>query len=340
MIQSGDALEAAIDAVVPLFQSGMRFVLTTHINPDGDGLGSQLALAAWLRDRGKEVKVINHSPTPAVYRFLDPARMIREFDAAHDASAIASADLIVIMDTNRPDRLRTMQDAVMASPAMRVCIDHHLDPAPFAQHYLIDDNATSTGEIVYRLLLRLHGPDLTSEMAADLYAAIMTDTGSFRYPRVNTRTHEIAAHLIDRGADPVAIYSEIYERWSRGRIHLLGEMLASLETSHGGRVAHVAVTQDMLRRTQTEEEDTENFTTYPMSVDGVRIGILFLELDRGVKISFRSRGNIPANALAAEFGGNGHLNAAGARIENGALAAVRKTVVDAAAKYLPPLTSP
>jgi phosphoesterase RecJ-like protein len=162
----------------------------------------------------------------------------------------------------------------------------------------------------------------------------MTDTGSFRYPRVDADIHRIVADLIERGADPVAVYSNVYERWSNGRIHLLGEMLAGMQTTENGMLAHVSVTQEMLRRTGTAEVDTDNFTIYPMSVEGVLVGILFLELKDGVKISVRSRGAIPINELAKEFGGNGHLNAAGARLHHGSLEEVRNAVVRAAAKYL------
>jgi bifunctional oligoribonuclease and PAP phosphatase NrnA len=322
-----------MNALESLLTSRQRFVLSTHVNPDGDGIGSEVALAEWLRNRGNQAVIINHSETPAVYDFLDPKRQIRTFDASRDADLLDHADVIILLDLNHPDRLRSMEAAVMASHATRVCIDHHLDPAPFADHYLIDEDATSTGEILYRLLVRLDSSSVTPSIATALYCAIMTDTGSFRYPRVDTETHHIAAELILAGADPVAVYSSVYERWSNGRIHLLGEMLAGLETLAGGRLAHVAITRDMLNRTGTSEEDTDNFTTYPMSVSGVVVGILFLELEDGVKMSFRSRGDIPINLLAKEFGGNGHKNAAGARLHGGALQDVRTRVLAAAVKY-------
>jgi phosphoesterase RecJ-like protein len=335
MILPDAGLGAAIDVVAPLFLAHRRFVLTTHANPDGDGLGSQIALASWLRDTGRDARIINHSPTPAVYRFLDPDGIITLYDPRRDAASLAAAEVIVVMDTNHPDRLRSMRQEVVASRAVKICIDHHLEPDPFARYYLIDEDATSTGEIVYHLLMRLHGPTLTPVIASGLYCAIMTDTGSFRYPRVDREIHEIVARLIDCGADPVTVYADVYERWSGGRIHLLGETLANLRTEYSGRLAYVSITRDMLRRTGTTEEDTDNFTTYPMSVDGVLVGILFLELDGGLKISFRSKGDIPINELARQFGGNGHKNAAGARIDDGGLDAVRARVITAAKQYLP-----
>jgi phosphoesterase RecJ-like protein len=162
----------------------------------------------------------------------------------------------------------------------------------------------------------------------------MTDSGSFRFPRVDSETHRIVAHLIECGADPVRIYSEVFERWSGGRIHLLGEMLAGLKTAARGRLAYVTITQDMLKRTNTDVDDTENFTVYPMSVEGVVAGILFLELPDGVKISFRSKGDLAINTLAKEFGGNGHKNAAGAQVQGTPLSAVTAKVVSAATKII------
>jgi len=327
-------MASPLSGILPLFHHHRQFLLTTHVNPDGDGLGSQVALAAWLSRAGKQVHIVNHSPTPAVYRFLDPGNAVLRYDPARHADMVRAAGVIVVMDTNSPDRLRSMKDAVLASPAVKVCIDHHLDPSPFADHYVIDDNATSTGEIVYRLLLELNGKDLDPVMAGALYTAVMTDTGSFRYPRVDAGTHRMVAHLIERGADPVRLYSEVYERWTPGRIHLLGAMLERLTVDAGGRLAWTSITRAMLQETGTAEEDTDNFTTYPMSIAGVEAGILFLEMPRGVKVSFRSRGEIPINELAKQFGGNGHKNAAGARIDEGTLEDVRRSVIAAAGEFL------
>jgi phosphoesterase RecJ-like protein len=324
----------AVEQAVALFEQSRTFVLTTHVNPDGDGLGSEIALAEWLSGQGKGVSIINYSATPENYLFLDPHHRILRYDPSRDDALLAGADVIVILDTNQPERLRTMQRPVLESTAVKLVIDHHLEPHPFADHYLIEADATSTGEIMYRLLSRMGHDSLTPLIAQNLYCAIMTDTGSFRYPRVDSEIHRIVADLIDRGADPVSIYSNIYERWSNGRIHLLGEMLAGLQTSENGMLAYVSVTQDMLRRTGTAEVDTDNFTVYPMSVEGVLLGILFLELKDGVKVSVRSRGDIPINELAKEFGGNGHLNAAGARLHHVSLEEVQGAVVKAAAKYL------
>jgi phosphoesterase RecJ-like protein len=327
-------MQQAIEAVAQVFRQHSRFVLTTHVNPDGDGLGSEVALAEWLIAGGKQATILNHSATPDFYLFLDPHRRIKRFDGEQDAATIAQAEVIVVMDTNQPDRLRSMEHHVLASPAIKVCIDHHLDPHPFAHHYILDDDATSTGEITYRLLKHLDDQPFSPLIAQALYCAIMTDTGSFRYPRVDAEIHRMVAHLIECGADPVTIYQNVYEQWSAGRVQLLGDALASLKTEYNGRLAHITVTQEDLQRTGTTEVDTDNFTVYPMNVAGVVAGILFLEMKDGVKISFRSKGDIPINELAKEFGGNGHKNAAGARLYNCTLEETRRKVLQAAGKYI------
>jgi bifunctional oligoribonuclease and PAP phosphatase NrnA len=309
-------------------------VLTTHVNPDGDAIGCEMAFALWLQSQGKTVHVINCSPTPFIYTFLDRENLIRVFDPGRDAQTIEKADAIVVLDTNHLSRTMAMEPYIRKSRAKKVCIDHHLEPEPFADASLIRTEATSTGEILFDLFRATGDATLAPSVARALYVAIMTDTGSFRYPRVGAATHRMVAQIIESGADPVELYNLVYNRWSPGRLRLLGEMLSSLETAYDGKLAYVTVTQEMLRRTGALEEDTDNFTSYLMSMDGVLAGILFLELAPGFKVSFRSHGNIPINELAREFGGNGHKNAAGARFGNGSLREIRLSIVQAAGKYL------
>jgi phosphoesterase RecJ-like protein len=323
-----------LESVARILQQYNSFVLTTHVNPDGDGLGSEVALAEWLAARGKQVHILNHSATPDFYLWLDPHGRITKFNPERDAAALENADVIIVMDANHTDRLRSMEPHVLTSPAIKICIDHHLEPQPFAQHYVIDADATSTGELIYRLLTLLDGGRFSPLIASALYCAVMTDTGSFRFPRVDPDTFRQCAHLIECGADPVAIYHQVYEQWSAGRVQLLGDALASLKTEYGGKLAHITITQQNLAQTETTEVDTDNFTIYPMNVAGVVAGILFLELPDGVKMSFRSKGDIPINELAKEFGGNGHKNAAGARLHNVSLEETRRNVVQAAIKYI------
>jgi phosphoesterase RecJ-like protein len=316
------------------------FVLTTHVNPDGDGLGSELAMKHFLRKLGKNVTILNHSETPKQYDFLD--KMNSElicFNEQRDKEKILSADCIMILDTNQGNRLRSMENVVKKSSATKVIIDHHLEPEQFADHYFIDDNFSSTGEIVFNLLdsfrkEKKYNVDFNKQIATELYIAIMTDTGSFRFPRTNKETHLIIAELLSYGVDPTEAFANVYERWSKGRMILLGKALNEMKFAFDNKLAYIVCTQKMFEETQTDVEETDNFTTYPMSINGVLGAVLINELDNGVKLSFRSKGNIPFNELAKEFGGGGHKNAAGARVHNVKLDDVVKEVIEKAGKYL------
>jgi phosphoesterase RecJ-like protein len=290
------------------------FVITTHVNPDGDAIGSEVALAVFLKKRGKEASIINHSETPANYTFLDPNNVIHHFNSDVHAGKIREADAIFIVDANQLSRLQSMEPYVRESKAVKICIDHHLDKDDSADIYLIDEAATATGEILYHLIHYLDDDKIDKEIARALYTAIMTDTGSFRFPKTDPEIHQIAAHLIRSGAEPPEVFQEVYEKGNLNALQLLGKALANLKTAHDGRVAYMVITRQMFEETSTKEYQTDNFTDYPMRIGGVQIGLLFNELPDGVKISFRSKGEIPANKLAKEFGGNGHLNAAGARL--------------------------
>jgi phosphoesterase RecJ-like protein len=322
------------DACRELFEHKQRFVLSTHVNPDPDAIGSELALALFLRSRGKVVSILNHSATPSNCLFLDPQKTILEFKPERHADLIATADVIVVLDANQPGRLQSLQPFVMQSKATKLCIDHHLERQPFADLYVIDEQAAATGEILFDLFLHCDPESVSEEIATALYAAIMTDTGSFRFPKTDATLHLVVAGLIERGADPVQIYHETYEQGSAKRLLLLGHVLSTLQLSHGGRVASVFVTRAMFEKTETTEEDTENFVTYTLTIAGVQVGLMFTELPGGVKISFRSRGQIAVNKLAQEFGGNGHMNAAGARTSDQQLEAVISQVVERANAYL------
>lgn len=317
-----------------IIERDKHFVLTTHINPDPDGIGSELALARFLIAKRKEAVILNHSETPSNCRFLDPDNTILQFDPAHHRDLLLSADVIFILDTNHPDRLESLKPFVLQSQATKVCIDHHLDKADFAELYLIDEPSTATGEILYHLIAYLDERALTREIAEPLYAAIMTDTGSFRFPKTDSDVHRIIAHLLDRGADPVYIYQQLYEKGSASRVQLLGQALSTLQLAHNGKVAYIVVTRDMFDRTRTKEEETENVVTYTLGIRGVQLGLLFTELPGSIKVSFRSKGEIEVNLLAREFGGNGHKNAAGARVQNASLSEVVSSVLDRAQHYV------
>ena len=327
-------MKQSFEACKEIFSAKTSFVLTTHINPDGDGLGSEVALALYLTGQGKSVAIINQSETPAYYKFMHALFPIATFSPARHGKSIKDAEVIVALDTNSPTRFPAMKDLVAESQAYKICIDHHLDREDFADLYLIDEKATATGEIVYNLLKFLDSGAISKPIAEPLYAAIMTDTGSFRFPKTDVETHHIIADLLLHGADPSDIYQKIFEEGPVNKLKLLGRALTSLSVVHSGKVAYMILLRKDFSGTQTSEEDTDNMINHAMSIGGVRVGLMFIELENGVKVSFRSKGEIAINTLAKEFGGNGHKNAAGARIHAGSLPEIVKKVTERAGKYV------
>lgn len=327
-------MQKEFEACRNIIEKHQRFILTTHINPDADGIGSELALSNFLKSKGKETFIFNHSATPPNCGFLDPQRQIIQFDSSKHADYILNADVIFVLDANHPDRLQSLKPYLLQSKAKKVCIDHHLDKADFADLYIIDEPSAATGEILYHLLFFLDKNAINKEIATSLYTAIMTDTGSFRFPKTDPELHEITADLIARGADPVETYQQIYEQGTANRLQLLGKVLAELKLAHNNKVAFVVVTQQMFSETHTSEADTDNFITYTLTIQGIQIGLMFTETAEGIKVSFRSKGDIPINELAREFGGNGHKNAAGARIEQTSLSEVLPSVLERSQRYI------
>jgi phosphoesterase RecJ-like protein len=322
------------DQCKKIFTEKKNFVLTTHINPDGDGLGSEAALALYLTSEGKSVSVINQSETPAYYTFMNSLFPIATFSAEKHNDIIKSADVIIALDTNTPARFSALKESVLESGALKICIDHHPDQDAFADLYIIDEQATATGEIIFKLLKYLNGNVVTAPIAEALYAAIMTDTGSFRFPKTDSETHMIAAELLEHGADPTKIYQKIFEEGPANKLKLLGRALDSLTMYHHGTVAAMTLRRKDFVETLTSEEDTDNMINYTLTIGGVKIGLMFVELEEGVKVSFRSKGAIPINKLAKEFGGNGHLNAAGARMHGNSLGEVVKKVAERSEHYV------
>jgi bifunctional oligoribonuclease and PAP phosphatase NrnA len=318
-----------------IVETHRQFLLTTHINPDGDGLGTEVALALYLQKLGKQATILNCSTTPNNYYFLNALFPIQHFQDPLHTGIMAEADVVLVIDTNHLNRVAEMKPFIEKSNAVKVCIDHHVDPGEFADLYLLDDTSCAAGEIVYRLLSYLNEHAFNREIAIALYAAIMTDTGGFRYPRTTPEVHKIIANLIQLGADPVAIHEQVYERGQINRLQLLGKALASLQLAHNGNVAYMVITRQMFEATKTSEVDTDAFVPYTLSIDGVKVGLMFTELENGIKINFRSKGDIWINQLAKEFGGNGHKNAAGARIVNGTLKECVPLILEHAANYIP-----
>jgi phosphoesterase RecJ-like protein len=319
--------------VIRLINERQRFILTTHANPDLDALGSELALDEYLRWLGKEVSILNSDARPALFRFADPERRLQTFSPGRHRRQIEQAQVIFVLDASggweRVGRIGAALAARANSPQDRatvICIDHHPDPVDFAHLAVVNADAAATAELVFDLITQAGGR-LTLSIARWLYLAILTDTGSFRYPKTSLQTHRIAARLIEAGADPVQLYQQVYEQHPLGLVRLKGHVLNSLQVGAQGQMAWYALDRATLKAYGVTQADLDGFPGLGMQIRGVRVSLLCVEMTRGrVKVSLRSDGSLPINGLAAQMGGGGHLSAAGATVP-GDLAEVTAQVV-------------
>ena len=311
------------------------FLITTHVNPDADAIGSEMAVYLSLKQLGKEVFIVNHSLTPYNLEFLDPKKTIQKFDKKKHQELFTKVDVIMALDFNRSNRLVSMEESFLKSKKLKICIDHHEDPEDIFQESYDDINYCATGHIIYDFILKTKIVNLNKEIADNLYAAIMTDTGSFKFERTNSEIHRIAADLLDLGVSPRNIYDSIYDQSRFGKVKLLGIALESVKLFGEDKdICYMKLYQKDFELCEVDESDTDGFVNYSLSINGVKIGLLFIELKNGFKVSFRSKGNIPVNKLAEEFGGGGHKNAAGTRIFNKNLDEELQNILTRAEKYL------
>lgn len=326
--------EAAIwSKLQELVSTHQHFLISTHVNADGDGLGAEIALYHFLREAGKQAVILNPDPTPPTYRFLDPHGAIQAA-SDHAYPLAVPPEVIFVVDIHTLDRLGPLAKLIGESSAIRVCIDHHpLQPQAFAELRLMDEAASATGELVYDLIVRLNGT-LTKPIAQALYVSLVTDTGGFRYSNTTSRTHAIVADILRAGIIPKEIHSQLYERNSLARMRLLGQALSTLQTECDGQLASLCVTQEMFQQTGALYTDTEGFVEFARALAGVEVGLQFVETEPGVvKVSLRSNGRIDVNDLARGLGGGGHRQASGVLL-SGSVEEVRRRVCAAAKERL------
>ncbi len=307
------------EELIKLLLREKRFLIATHINPEGDALGSSLALSIGLESLGKETVLYDRDRVPESYRFL-PGH--ERFITLLTPDVLGGAPLI-LLDCNEPERAGL--DNLPISYA--AVIDHHETERDFGDIRWIEPDAPAAGLMVFHLVKRL-GVQITKEMATNLYTALAIDTGTFRYSNVTSDTLRAAAELVDAGADPAAVAGALYEMWSGGRFRLFIEVLNTLEIA--GRTAITVATREMFAKTGTSGEDTENFANYPRMMRDMEMSAFFRETSDGWKVSLRSRGRFNVAQIAARFNGGGHRNAAGYRIK-GDLRAVKKALIQAVA---------
>jgi phosphoesterase RecJ-like protein len=329
-----DDRRTAIDALLPALVPGQRIALSTHLNADGDGCGSESALSRMLVQHGMRPRIVNPTPWPAMYDYLLGEGV--DDQTARGSKALRDIDALIVLDISDVKRLGVLTESVRALRVPRLVVDHHLDSDDPAGTIVVSDTtACATAELVYDLAL-VAGWTITPAIAQALYTGMLTDTGGFRFSNTTPRCLAIAAQLLAAGVDPEEMYTRIYASAPAGRVRLMAEVLGTLQMDEPVGLAWLSMQPDALEKYDVRSEDLDGIVEHARSIAGTRMALFFRDLghDR-VKVSFRSIGGTDVNAFARKFGGGGHAKAAGALI-TGSLADVRSAVVTAARDYLGP----
>ncbi len=306
-----------LDRFAAFLDRHARVLLTTHENPDGDGVGASLALAAHLKALGKEARIVVTPSLPENLRFLDPEGWIESYDPEGIHGDLAAwPDAWLLTDASEPHRMGPLFAAFRATKADRACLDHHLKDAPqgFDAEFT-DSTASASAELVYDLLRsRLEG-DLPPLVAQALYAGLVSDTGNFRHSNSTPKIHRAAADLIAQGVHPARTYNALYQTATPAKLKLFGRAMSGLQLRDGGRFAYVAVTTADLAACGATPEDLDELVDEPRKLKGVEVAALFSETPDGrAKVSLRSRERVDVNQVCRQFGGGGHRLASGAKV--------------------------
>lgn len=300
----------AVEKIIDTYDS---FLITSHINPDGDAIGSEAALKAFLEDRDKTAVIVNPSPTPPSLTFLDPDGEIRVYP---DTAALADADAIFMLDFNTWDQVGNLAKPLQKSSLPRVCIDHHVSPSgDFSDVVVSDTSSAATGLLVYELIEAMGGK-ISRAIADALYTTIITDTGTFRFSNTNDRAFEVAAELFRHGANPHDLHRLVFGSKTWGAGNLMGPVLTTVQATANGRLAWIHATREMVEQAGASYDDMDGFADLVRAIKGVELVLFFKEtVDGHIKVSLRSNGKVDAYAIAEHFGGGGHRMAAGVRID-------------------------
>ena len=311
-----------------------NIILTSHIRPDCDALGSCLGMAGILETLGKKVRIVCGQAVPPNLAFIDPNKRIMCINEDIQPADLADADLHMILDTSAWVQLGPMADVIKASTYKKIIFDHHVGEDDIDAELFKNTTAEAVGRMCVEAAEHL-GVALTPEISTPLFAALSTDTGWFRFPSVKESTYNAAATLVAGGAVPSEIYGHLYERETVGRVRLRGTVLARVQTEIGGRFAHTYIMPEDFANTGAEQTDTEDLINLALEIEGTRFAVILVgQINGGYKLSFRSRCDSHANVVAAEFAGGGHKAAAGAFIESNDFEAVQKQVLDHVRKVL------
>ena len=311
---------------------GMTVALSTHVNADGDGCGSETALARLLASRNITARIVNPTPWPAMFGFL-LGNDVQE-RSADGARALRGVDAVIVMDVSDVARLGVLAEPVREMRTPRLVIDHHIgSDEPAGSVVLADPVACATGELVFDVAREI-GLTIDQRVAAGLYTALLTDTGGFRFSNTTPRCHAIAGYLLSAGVDPEEMYRRVYASVPLGRLRMLREALGTLEVDADHGLSWLSIPADAVERHGLRTEDLDGVVEHARSIEGTRLAIFFRDLGYGkVKVSFRSTGEVDVNQFARRFGGGGHARASGALIP-GSLNDVMPRVLDAARAFL------
>jgi len=303
--------------IIDQLKNSKQVLVTTHKNPDGDAIGSLVAMGQSLTRMGKQVTMYNDSPIPAVYRFLPAVHQVQRSFPQNDGY-----DTAVVLDCGNLARIGDAAKEVGRIPSV-INIDHHVTNSEFGQLRYIDTEASATAEILWRLFKEMGAP-IDRDIATAIYTGILTDTGSFRFSNTTRTSFAICEETVALGVDPYNVAKHVYGTYSLGRIKLLNLALNSIELSPNGKLSMMILTHRMMEQTRTRPEDVDGLINYARSIEGVRIAALIQENNNGhdpgasdnhFNISLRSDGSVDVARFAAKYGGGGHASAAGCSVE-------------------------
>lgn len=309
-----------------LTKKANNILITTHIIPDADGIGSEIALCLAFRSLGKNAICVNEEPLLERYKYLDPENVVISLDDYKTFYGNTEIDLFIVTDTNSLNRIGDKVRALSQKSSELLFIDHHPCPKELMAIHCIDTTKAATGELVGTLIKELEIP-FNLNLALPLYTAILIDTSSFRYPTVTADTHRLVATLMDSGVTPSHAYNMIYGTKKLSYMKLLGKVLASAHSTKDEKIAWLILSEDKLEKFHVDTEDTHAFINYLLVLDNIKVAVMFREVGDHVKVSLRSTGNVDVGVMAHALGGGGHDHSAATLIK-GHLDEVVKTTVE------------
>jgi phosphoesterase RecJ-like protein len=312
-----------------LIAKSNQITITAHENPDGDSIGSCLAMRDYLSSKGKTVKILYYNSIPDTFQFMDDSYSIKIYEES-DESYILTSDLVFILDVNSLARIRTVGELIAKSSAKKIMIDHHINPESFCDIYVSDHESASTGELIAKFLLDDKEYELSDKAARCIYTSILTDTGGFRFQSVRPSTHIILSELIKKKVSPNEIYDSIYNQTKHAVFVLMGRAFANSELFYDGKLNIMRVNKSDMLELGLSSEDLNNFSESTLHVKGVLAGVLISDVpdEEFVKLSFRSKLDIDVRSIAIQYGGGGHLNAAGAKTKSDDIDKLKLEIID------------